>query len=295
MQAFSNHPYFQTFTADVSEEAMATFLPKLKGKVVVITGACSSIGLSIAELFIAHGARVVAGDIEMEMGLESENRFRDAFVFQYCDPTKEEDIKRLVHVAAERFLGIDILVNNFGAAECLEEIRRMNGDGWSTTMKLIMPSTALAMRHAVPFMEMRGGGSIINMAPIAGLQMNKALLLSRLFAVHLGRSNIRINVVSSSFACDIYHESVKGPRVPGCMMQRVKTALAKSTLNLQPISRAKALEKIAQVCLFLASDESCYITGAKLTVSDGMTAHNAESDLEAWEIDIQALLLPPKL
>lgn len=66
MQALSNHPYFQTLTADVSEEAMATVLPKLKGEVVVIAGACSSIGLGIAELFIAHGARVVAGDIKME-------------------------------------------------------------------------------------------------------------------------------------------------------------------------------------------------------------------------------------
>src|SRR5580704_6440496 len=218
---------------------------RLEGKVALITGACSGIGLGTVELFIAEGARVVAADVQDEKGAILEQRFPGRCAYAHCDVTKEADIAAACANAKSEFGGLDVLFNNAGTGGMPGGVAEITADGWDATFNLLVRGPALGMRHAVPLMLERGKGSIVNTASIAGLQAGwgpiaystaKAAVihLSRVAAAELARDRIRVNAICPGLiATSIFGASIGLPRA---VADQMAARVAENAWKFQPIA-----------------------------------------------------------
>ncbi len=266
---------------------------RLEGKIAVITGGCSGIGLGTVERFVAEGARVMVGDLDEAGGASLEARFPDAVGFQACDVTDETQIKALMDAAFARFGGLDILFSNAGAGGAHETIADMTGEAWDRTQALLLRSVALGIRYALPHMKARGGGSIINTASIAGLQAGAAPIaystakaavihLTKVAAAELGRDGVRVNAICPGLILtNIFTPS---DMMPAGMAQMVKAGMAQTAPDAQPIAKAGLPEDIANAALFFASDESAFVTGVHMLVDGGMFT----GPRNAWDPEMRA-------
>ena len=133
----------------------------LSGKVAVITGAASGIGLAGVEVFVAAGAKVVAGDIQDEKGKALEARFgADTVSYVHCDVTSMDDLKNMMQHAADQFGGLDVLWNNAGSGGTPTGVEDLDLDGYDFTMDLLLKQVFAATHFAIPHMKARGGGSV---------------------------------------------------------------------------------------------------------------------------------------
>jgi NAD(P)-dependent dehydrogenase (short-subunit alcohol dehydrogenase family) len=197
---------------------------KLENKVALITGGASGIGLGTLELFIAEGAKVVCADLQDAKGAILEQRFPDRLAYVHCDVTVEADIVAACARAASDFGGLDVLFNNAGASGMLGQIDDLTAAGWDATFAMLVRGPAMGMRHALPLMLARGGGSIINTASIAGLQAGwgplaystaKAAVIhmSRCAAAELSPRGIRVNAICPGLiATSIFGDAIGLPR-----------------------------------------------------------------------------------
>ncbi len=253
---------------------------RLEGKIALITGAASGIGLGAVELFVAEGACVVAADMQDEKGAMLQQRFPETVRYIHCNVTQEADIARAVALADSQFGGLDILFNNAGHGGSTTGVSDMDADGWDATFALLVKGPAMGMKHAVPLMLKRGGGSIINTASIAGLQAGFGPLayssakcavihMSRCAAAELSPQKIRVNAICPGLiATSIFGASMGLPReVADQMAARVAEVGAK----VQPIPKAGAPDDIARAALYLASDDSVFVTGTHIVVDGGIT------------------------
>ena len=253
---------------------------RLDGKVAMITGAASGIGLGTVELFVAEGAQVVAADIQDEKGAILEKRFPGKVVYAHCDVTHEAEIEAAVKKAKTEFGGLDILFNNAGISDRMGAITEITSEGWSWIFDILVRGPALGMKHAVPLMLERGGGSIINTASIAGLQAGfgpiaystaKAgvIHMSRVAAAQLSPQKIRVNAICPGLiATSIFGASIGLPlEVADQMAARVAENAAKA----QPVPKAGLPDDIAQAALYLASDAAAFVSGTHLVVDGGIT------------------------
>lgn len=261
---------------------------RLDGKVAVITGGVSGIGLGTVELFLAEGAQVVAADIQDEKGAMLEKRFGGRLRYAHCDVTREDEIAAAMALAASEFGGLDILFNNAGISDGMRSIPEIEADKWSWIFDVLVRGPALGMKHATPLMLARGGGAIINTASIAGLQAGwgpiayssaKAAVIhmSRVAAAQLSPQKIRVNAICPGLiATSIFGASLGLPReVADQMAARVAQGAAK----VQPIPKAGLPDDIAQAALYLASDASAFVTGTHLVVDGGITVGSRH----AWD------------
>lgn len=253
---------------------------RLDGKVAMITGAASGIGLGTVELFVAEGAQVVAADIQDEKGAMLEKRFPGKVVYAHCDVTSEADIEAAVKKAKTEFGGLDILFNNAGISDRMSTITEITAEGWSWIFDILVRGPALGMKHAAPLMLERGGGSIINTASIAGLQAGfgpiaystaKAgvIHMSRVAAAQLSPQKIRVNAICPGLiATSIFGASIGLPlEVADQMAARV----AENASKAQPVPKAGLPDDIAQAALYLASDAAAFVSGTHLVVDGGIT------------------------
>ncbi|MDE2355462.1 MAG: SDR family oxidoreductase [Alphaproteobacteria bacterium] len=253
---------------------------RLDGKVAVITGGCSGIGLGTVELFVAEGAKVVAADLQQEKGARLEERFAGSVRFAHCDVTQEADIAAACRLAAEAFGGLDILFNNAGHAGLPGGVEGIDGEGWDKTFAVLVRGPALGMKHALPLMKARGGGSVINTASIAGLQAGwgplaysaaKAAVvhMSRCAAAELSPQRIRVNAICPGLiATSIFGAALGLPREAADQMAAM---VAQNAAIAQPIPKAGLPQDIAAAALYLASDESAFVTGTHIVVDGGIT------------------------
>jgi NAD(P)-dependent dehydrogenase (short-subunit alcohol dehydrogenase family) len=259
---------------------------RLDGKVAVITGGVSGIGLGAVELFVAEGAKVVAADIQDEKGRMLERRFAGAVRYARCDVTVEADIAAAVGLAQSEFGGLDVLFNNAGISDMMRSIADIQAETWSWIFDVLVRGPALGMKYAAPLMAARGGGSIVNTASIAGLQAGwgpiayssaKAAVIhmSRCAAAQLSPQKIRVNAICPGLiATSIFGASLGLPReVADQMAARVTEHGAK----VQPIPKAGAPEDIARAALYLASDDAEFVTGTHLVVDGGITIGSRHS------------------
>lgn len=254
-------------------------MDRLKGRVAVITGACSGIGLGTVELFVAEGARVVAADIQDDKGAALQARYDGAVVYRRCDVMREDDIKEAMQAAVDAFGRLDILFNNAGAGGSPQPISEMTGEAWDFSQDLLLRSVALGIRYAIPHMKAVGGGSIINTASIAGTQAGagpiaysvaKAAVmhLTRCAAAELGRDGIRVNAICPGLILtEIF---TPAHLMPEGMARMVKDSMRQNAPNAQPIAKPGLPEDIARACLFFAGDDSAFVTGTSLLVDGGM-------------------------
>ena len=194
---------------------------RLDGKVAMITGGCSGIGLGTVELFVAEGAQVVAADLQDEKGAMLEKRFPGKVRYAHCDVTVEADIVAALALAKSAFGGLDILFNNAGAAGLGGSVEAITAEGWDKTFALLVRGPALGMHHALPLMRERGGGSIVTLTYLGGeravprynvMGVAKAALDAslRYLAADLGSADITVNAVSAGPVRTLAARSIPG-------------------------------------------------------------------------------------
>ena len=253
---------------------------RLDGKVAVITGGVSGIGLATVELFVAEGCHVVAADIQDEKGRMLEQRFQDRLRYVRCDVTVEGDIAGALGLAANAFGGLDILFNNAGISDGMRAIPELDADTWSWIFDVLVRGPALGMKHATPLMLERGGGSIINTASIAGMQAGwgpiayssaKAAVIhmSRCAAAQLSPQRIRVNAICPGLiGTSIFGASMGLPRE---VADQMAARFVENAAKVQPVPKPGALEDIARAALYLACDDAAFVTGTHIVVDGGIT------------------------
>ena len=253
---------------------------RLDGKVALITGGCSGIGLGTVELFAAEGASVIAADVQDEKGAMLDRRFGGRVRYAHCDVTAEADIAAACAAAKETFGGLDILFNNAGHAGLPGGVEAVTVEGWDAVFALLVRGPALGMKHAAPLMRDRGGGSIINTASIAGLQAGwgplaystaKAAVihLSRCAAAELSPQKIRVNAICPGLiATSIFGTALGMTRD---VADQMAAQVAQNAAVAQPIPKAGLPHDIAATALYLASDDSLFVSGTHIVVDGAIT------------------------
>jgi NAD(P)-dependent dehydrogenase (short-subunit alcohol dehydrogenase family) len=253
---------------------------RLNGKVALITGAASGIGLGAVELFVEEGARVIAADVQDEKGAALGQRFGDAVRYVHCDVLQEADVAAATKAAADAFGGLDIVFNNAGAGGALGGIPDVTADAWDQTFALLVRSVFLGMKHAQPLLKARGGGSIVNTASIAGLQAGygpfaysaakcAVIHMTRCAAAELCADGIRVNAICPGLIATSIFGAAFG--LPRAVADQMAAQIAEAAPMVQPVHKAGLPRDIAEAALFLASDASAFVTGQHFVIDGGIT------------------------
>ncbi|HTX48598.1 MAG TPA: glucose 1-dehydrogenase, partial [Caulobacteraceae bacterium] len=254
--------------------------------VALITGACSGIGLGTVELFVAEGAKVVAADLQDEKGATLEQRFPGRLAYAHCDVTSEADIAAACAKAESEFGGLDVLFNNAGIAGMPGGVAEITAEGWDAIFAILVRGPALGMRHALPLMLKRGKGSIINTASIAGLQAgwgpiaystakSAVIHMSRCAAAELSPQGIRVNAICPGLIATSIFGTAIGMNRAGA--DQMAARVAENAAIAQPIKKPGLPEDIARAALYLASDDSAFVTGTHIVVDGGITVGSRHS------------------
>jgi len=255
-------------------------MARLDGKVAVVTGAASGIGLGTVERLVADGARVLAADIQDEKGEALAMRFKGAVAYRHCDVMEESQIKAAMDDAAAEFGGLDIVFNNAGAGGAMGGVEETDVAGFRRTLDLLLVSVMAGVKHALPHLKARGGGAIINTASIAGTEAGWGPLaystakgavihFTRCAAADLSQHKIRINAICPGLIATSIFGASLGMARP--VADQMAALVADKGGPMQPMGRAGAPADIAAMVAFLASDDASFITGTHFIVDGGIT------------------------
>lgn len=251
---------------------------RIEGKVAFITGASRGTGEATARRFRQEGASVVIGDVLDEQGEKVAAELGEEALYQHLDVTSEADWSRAIEATKERFGRIDILVNN-AAILHLAPLEKTSLEDWQRVTNVNQTGVFLGIREVAPVMREGGGGSIVNISSIDGLEgmsfvsayaSTKWALrgLTKCAALELGRDGIRVNTVCPAGGSD---EMVAKWRAPG-------SADTSGYTDKRAIPRRCTVDEIAGMILYLASDEAAFCTGGDYAIDGG---HSCGSLLQA--------------
>ncbi|MCY4578754.1 MAG: glucose 1-dehydrogenase [Chloroflexi bacterium] len=254
---------------------------RLEGKVALITGAAAGVqgevmgfGGAAAWLFAGEGAKLVLTDILEEQGRRTESQLREQgydAVFTKLDVTSESDWEAAIKLTIDTYGKLDILVNNAGTGGRML-LMETTEEAWDAQMDVHAKGAFLGMKYAVPEMRKAGGGSIINVSSIYGLVGSRtstayhaakgaSRIISKSAAIQYAGEGIRVNSIHPGFCrTPMTNASYQDPEHYEPLLERI------------PMGRVGNPEELAQGMLYLASDESSYVTGAEIVIDGGVTA-----------------------
>lgn len=237
-------------------------MSRLAGKVAIVTGAASGIGKATAELFRTEGATVVSVDITGDADMR-------------VDVGEEEEVHALVESVARDHGGLDIFFANAGISGGFATILEQTAEDWLAILRVNLIGPFLAIKHAAPLIQLRGGGSIICTASVAGLRSgaggaaysaSKAgvINLVKTAAQQLSGTGIRVNAICPG----LIETGMTRP-----LYEQARAAGKESRLGkLNPLQRGGEPEEIARAALFLSSDDSSYVNGTALVIDGGLSS-----------------------
>lgn len=255
---------------------------RLAGKTALISGAANGVqgetmgfGGASAWLFAREGAKVVLGDIDDGPGLKTAAQIRESggdAMFVHLDVTSEQDWTRAVRTTVSSFGRLDILINNAGIPGA-DDMERSTAETWDAHMAVNAKGVFLGTRHAVPEMRQAGGGSIVNISSFYGIvgspgspsysaSKGAVRMFTKSAAIQYARDGIRVNSVHPGPCLTPMGRGVLSadPQRRAAMLTRI------------PAGRFGTADDITHAILYLASDESSFVTGAELVIDGGITA-----------------------
>ena len=244
---------------------------RLSGKVCIITGAAQGMGEATARLFASEGATVALGDVNVDKGSAVAQDLGGAAFFQKLDVSSDENWKEFSGAVRDRFGTVDVLVNNAGLVH-FTPVEMLDPKDFERILGVNTLGPILGTKHVVPIMKEAGKGSIVNISSVDGLRGANGLTcytaskwalrgITKCHAYELGSSGIRVN--------SVHPGGVDTPM--GNAAGRPKEEVNQVFRRL-PLGRIGDPNEIANASLFLASDESSYVTGAEIAVDGGWTA-----------------------
>jgi len=249
---------------------------RLENKVALITGAASGMGKAAAELFACEGAKVIATDINIEQLTEVVNNItkcgHEAIAYQ-LDVAREDNWCDIVNKTLEKYHRLDILINNAGicGSDCTLPIDDMTTDIWNKYIAVNATGNFFGLKAVVPTMKKQRSGSIINISSINGMFGGNGVnycsskganrMLARAAAIELASFNIRVNSVHPGYITTGMTKEIDE-----------NAEYQKQFIQKIPLKRPGTPQEIANLLLFLASDEASYITGAEIVIDGGWTA-----------------------
>ena len=252
---------------------------RLDGKVVLITGSGSGQGRAAARLFAGEGARIVVSDVAVESGEETVQLGQEAggeAIFQAADVSKAADVEALIKAAVEAYGGLHVLYNNAAiwAARGIDNfVTELSEDGWDQVIDINLKGVFLCCKYGIPALIEAGGGSVINTASVAGIAGSRnrshaysaskggVVAMTRAMAMAYARNQVRVNVICPG--------GVDTPMI--ATMVDTEDRRQRSAAS-HPLGRMGTPEDIAQFALYLASDESTWVTGGVFPIDGGFTA-----------------------
>lgn len=253
---------------------------RVQGKVAVVTGGALGIGLSTCELLAREGAKVAVTDLLDREGRELAQRIAahgGAAKFWHLDVTRETEVQQVLVEVREAFGPIQVLVNNAGISGVDKPTHEISGEEWDQVMDVNVKGVFLATKHAIPQMLESGGGSIINLSSVYGIVGAKdtppyhaskgaVRLMTKTDAMFYAKEGIRVNSVHPGFIwTPLVEAAAQGwPDGPEEYRQRLD--------RMHPLGHVGDAEDIAYGILYLASDESKFVTGSELVIDGGYTA-----------------------
>ena len=251
-------------------------MPRLEGKVCVITGAGGGMGRDAALLFTEEGARVCAADVNGAAAEETVGLCTDGSAFAFeVNVADEQQVAATMRATAERFGGIDVLYNNAGISPDDDaSVLDTSVEAWDRVQAVNTKGVFLCCKHGIPYLRERGGGSVINVASFVAIvgaatsqisytaSKGAVLSMSRELAVQFAREGIRVNAlcpgpVETPLLLNIFGDN--------------PSALERRRIHW-PTGRLAKPREVVNGALFLASDESSYVNGATFLVDGGLTA-----------------------
>lgn len=250
---------------------------RLEGKVAFITGAGRGIGRAVAHKFAAEGAAVVVAERDASSGKAVADELLvigHRALFIATDITRESEVRQAIDQTVAHFGKLDIVVNNAGIT-FRYEATTMTEDQWHAAMDVDVKGVWLCCKHAIPHMQVQGGGAIVNISSVHarvtaakhfpyGAAKAAVLGLTRSLALDYGPHNIRVNAICPGWVrSEAVEEWIQSQPDPLAYEARV--------LSFQPLRRIGTPEEIANLVAFIASDEASYMTGAELVIDGGLT------------------------
>lgn len=268
---------------------------RLEGKVAVVTGGASGIGEATVRLFAKEGARVVIADIQDDRGETLAGALGGAAVFQHTNVIQEAEVQAAVARAVSEYGRLDCIFNNAGLGGVTAPIDEIAVEWYDVTMSILLRGVFLGMKHATPVMKKQGSGSISSNASVAGLRAGygghvysaaKAAIiqLTGTVAVELGENAIRVNCICPGGIATPIFKGLFGDVDEATAMEMLRPRLA----QIQPIKRSGLPEDVANAALWLASDDSSFVSGHALVVDGALTAGRSFLDLIQSVLGIEA-------